>query len=104
MTGSQAMKWLTGVFELILAIPVIGGLIVVSSSYSVLGIMLALHIATLVFSVMHKEAKYGSIVGIVTSVLGWIPFVGWFLHLVSAILLMVSAAQRGRDAGPPRQV
>lgn len=96
MTGSQAMKWLTGVFELILAIPIVGGIIVVASSYSVLGIMLALHILTLVLSAMNKEAKYGSIMGIVTCVLGWIPFVGWFLHLVSAILLMVSAAQRAR--------
>lgn len=90
------MKWLTGVFELILAIPIVGGIIVVASSYSVLGIMLALHILTLVLSAMNKEAKYGSIMGIVTCVLGWIPFVGWFLHLVSAILLMVSAAQRAR--------
>ncbi|MBM7567224.1 putative membrane protein [Paenibacillus sacheonensis] len=93
------MKWLTGVFELILAIPILGGLIVVGSSYGVLGIMLLLHILTLVMSAMSKEAKYGSILGIITSVLGWIPFVGWFFHLVSAILLMVSAAQRGGRTG-----
>ncbi|NBD24120.1 hypothetical protein [Paenibacillus glycinis] len=97
MTGAQAMKWLTGVFELILAIPIIGGLIIVSSSYSALGIMLLLHILTLVLSAMNRESKYGSIMGIITSVLGWIPFIGWFLHLVSAILLMVSAAQRSRE-------
>ncbi|WP_053373173.1 hypothetical protein [Paenibacillus sp. FJAT-27812] len=95
-TGSRILKWITGILELILAIPIIGGSIVISSWYSALGVMLILHIVAFVLSSKNNEPKYGSAVGIVTSLLAWIPFLGWVLHLVSAILIMVTAAQRGK--------
>lgn len=56
-------------------------------------IMLALHIVTLVFCSNENQSKAPSIVGIVTSCVGWIPFVGWVMHVVSAVLLLVSAAK-----------
>lgn len=88
------MKWVTGSFELLLAIPFLGGLIVMGSGYSVLGLAFILHAVTLVLSSRDKEPIYGSVVGIITSALAWIPILGWLLHLITAILLMVSAAQK----------
>ena len=70
-------------------IPVLGGSIVVLFAWVPLGVMLILHIITLIFSVNTNEAKAGSIIGIITSLLGAIPFVGWALHLVSAIVLLI---------------
>lgn len=103
MSSSKVLKWVTGAFELFLAIPVLGGAIVIASWYSVLGVMLVLHIITLVLSLRNNEAMYGSVLGIVTSLVAWIPFVGWLMHLLSAIFLMVSAAQRSRDPHRPVQ-
>ncbi|GGG11109.1 hypothetical protein [Paenibacillus aceti] len=93
MSNSRTMKWVTGSFELILGIPIIGGLIIIGTSYIPLFIMFVLHIITLVLSANNQESKYGSIVGIITSLVAWIPFVGMIMHLVTAILLMISAAQ-----------
>ncbi|WP_141431965.1 hypothetical protein [Bacillus sp. 03113] len=91
MKISTILKWVTGGLEAILGIPVLGGAIVLSLLWTPLGLMLILHIATLVFSSKENEKLHGSILGIVTSILGWIPFVGMILHIISAILLMVDA-------------
>ncbi|UVI31096.1 hypothetical protein [Paenibacillus spongiae] len=95
MTNSRILRILTGLLELILAIPVLGGLIVVGFSYTPLGLMFILHLITLVLSLNNREPIYGSVFGIVTSALAWIPVLGWIMHLVSAILLLISAAQKG---------
>lgn len=91
--ASKSLKWVTGLLELFLAIPLLGGSIVISSAYVALGVMLVLHIVTFVVASNHGGAKAGSILGIITSCLAWIPFVGWILHLLTAIFLMVDAAR-----------
>ncbi|MFC4306068.1 hypothetical protein [Cohnella boryungensis] len=94
MTGSKIMKWVTGAFEAILGIPVFGGLIIMGTYYTPLLIMFILHIITLVLSAKNNETKYGSILGIVTSVVAWIPIVGMIMHIITAVMLMVSAAKK----------
>lgn len=104
MSSSKVLKWVTGAFELFLAIPFLGGLIVMGSSYTVLGVMFILHIITLALAVRNNEPFYGSVLGVVTSVVAWIPFVGWLLHLLSGIFLMVNAAQKSsHDSRRPMQ-
>ncbi|MFB9274128.1 hypothetical protein [Cohnella cellulosilytica] len=94
MTNSKVMKWVTGAFEIFLGIPVLGGLIIIGTYYTPLVVMLVLHIITLILSSRNNEVKYGSILGIVTSLVAWIPFVGMILHIISGIMLMVSAAKK----------
>ncbi|WP_410513158.1 hypothetical protein PaeBR_01390 [Paenibacillus sp. BR2-3] len=101
MSSSRILKWLTGSFELILAIPLLGAAIVIGSWYSVLGLMFVLHLVTLILSSKNREPIYGSVLGIVTSLLAWIPIVGWVLHLITAILLMVSASQKSQHPSNP---
>ncbi|ASS76814.1 hypothetical protein CIG75_18955 [Tumebacillus algifaecis] len=96
MTASRIMRWLTGSLEIFLAIPALGALIVVSLAYVPLGIMFILHVVALILSARNKEPIYGSVLGIVTSLVAWIPFVGWVMHLLSGILIMVSAAQKSK--------
>lgn len=88
---SKTLKWVSGGFEALLGIPIIGGTIVVSFLWTPLVLALALHIATLIFSAKEGTARHGSILGIVTSCIGWIPFVGMIMHIISAIILMVDA-------------
>ncbi|WP_286891478.1 hypothetical protein [Thermobacillus sp.] len=47
-----------------------------------------------IISVKNHDSYYGSILGIVTSLLAWIPFLGWLLHLLTAVLLFISARRR----------
>jgi hypothetical protein len=102
MTASRIMKWVTGAFEAVLGIPVLGAAIVIGLMWIPLGIMLILHIVTLVLSKQNNEPIYGSILGIITSLVAWIPGVGIIMHILSAIFLMITAAKE--PSGPPREI
>lgn len=104
MTNSKVMKWVTGALEIFLGIPVLGGLIIIGTYYTPLVIMLVLHIITLVLSSRNNEVKYGSILGIVTSLVAWIPFVGMTMHIITGIMLMVSAAKKESTQAPNASV
>lgn len=93
MSSSRIMKWITGGLEALLAIPLVGGTIVIGFYYIPLVVMLILHIITLVMSIRQNGTIYGSVLGIVTSLIAWIPFVGWVMHVITAIFLMVSASK-----------
>lgn len=91
MSNSRIMKWITGALEGVLAIPLLGGIIVIGTYYLVLPIMLILHIITLVMTKKDNGALAGSILGIITSVIAWIPLLGWLMHLITAVFLLVGA-------------
>lgn len=97
MTSSRVMKWITGSFEILLGIPVLGGAFIIGTYYTPLAFMFILHIVTLILSAKNREAKYGSILGIVTSLVAWIPFVGMVMHIITGILLMVTAAKNEKQ-------
>ena len=77
--------------ELCLSIPFLGGLFIIGNLWAPLFFMFILHIFTLVISLMEKRSFYGSTFGILTSILGVIPFVGMMMHFISAMLLFLSA-------------
>ena len=105
MSSSRILKWITGALEIILGIPILGAILIIGTAYVPLGVMLILHIVTLVLSSQNKEPKYGSILGIVTSCVAWIPFVGITLHIITGILLMVSASKKPEaQAQVPQQL
>ncbi|WP_048600380.1 hypothetical protein [Rubeoparvulum massiliense] len=97
MKVSTILKWVTGVLEALLGIPIIGAGIIVGLLWTPLFLMLILHIVTLIFSVKDNVNKHGSILGIVTSCIAWIPFVGMVLHIITAILLMIDAAMNNKS-------
>ena len=96
MTLSTGMKWVTGVAEAFLAIPIIGGVFVISSGYSALGVMFVLHAITLLLSIRDGQGKAASILGLVTSVVAIIPVIGWFMHLITSGSLFISALTSSR--------
>lgn len=96
MSVSRIMKWVTGSFEAILGIPVLGGMLVIGTYYTPLFIMLALHIITLVLTKRDSGHSTGSVLGIITSCVAWIPFVGMVMHILSAIFLMIGASTKDK--------
>ncbi|ENH96208.1 hypothetical protein J416_11912 [Gracilibacillus halophilus YIM-C55.5] len=93
MSPSRILKWVTGGLEALLGIPVLGGSIIIGLLWTPLAVMLILHIVTLVLTKKDGGTTTGSILGIVTSCVGMIPFVGMILHILSAIFLMINASQ-----------
>ncbi|WP_349408677.1 hypothetical protein [Pseudalkalibacillus sp. SCS-8] len=99
MKTYKIFQWITGISEAFLAIPIIGGGFVIGNGWAPLFVMLALHIVTLVFA--NKEAtisfqRAGSILGIITSLVAWIPILGWFMHSITAIVLLINAVRRDK--------
>lgn len=94
---STILKWVSGGLEALLGLPILGGTIVMSLLWTPLLFMAILHIVTLIVSMKENEKTHGSILGIVTSVLAWIPFLGMIMHIASAIVLMMDAAKAKSD-------
>lgn len=93
MSSSKVLKWVTGGLEAILGIPILGAAIVLSFLWIPLFVMLILHIITLVITNKEGGSTTGSILGIVTSCIAWIPFVGMIMHILTAIFLMIDASK-----------
>ncbi len=94
MSLSRILRYLTGGMEALLGIPLIGGSIVIGFGYTPLFVMFVLHIVTMVICSKERQDKSGSIVGVVTSCIAWIPFVGMIMHIITALILLISASLR----------
>jgi hypothetical protein len=97
MTGFRIIGLIALILELLLAIPVLGGTIVIGTAYIILGVTLILHIVALVVAANTGAVKYPGIIGIITSVLAWIPFLGWVLHVVTFILYLIAVIKPERN-------
>ncbi|WP_173917309.1 hypothetical protein [Halobacillus sp. Marseille-Q1614] len=92
MNRTTILKWITGICEGLLAIPIAGGTFIVSMTWTPLLFMFVLHTITLIISIKDARFSSGSILGMITSFLGAIPFVGWVMHTITAIVLLIDAA------------
>lgn len=81
------------VMEGVMAIPVLGATVIVGLYWIPLAIAFAIHVSLLVLrNVISGDGRNfiaAPIMGIIASVLGIIPFVGWALHLAAAIVYIV---------------
>ncbi|RDY66991.1 hypothetical protein DXT76_20185, partial [Halobacillus trueperi] len=91
MSAARILMWVTAALEACLGIPFVGGTFVISLLWTPLAVMLILHIITLVLSQKKGRETRGSILGIVTSCVGWVPFVGMVMHILTAIFLFIDA-------------
>jgi len=78
---------ITTIFETIFAFPILGEIIIMNSLWSLLIVSLILHILSLISCIKENNETIGNILGIFASVLGWIPILGFILHIISAIFL-----------------
>lgn len=87
---AKFLKWLSFGYEAFLAIPIVGGTFILAYGWIPLGVAFILHLITLILAVKENLGKAGSILGLITSVIGLIPVVGWIMHVATAITLLIS--------------
>jgi len=92
----KALFLAAAILETVLAIPVWGGVFIVSLAWTPLVAALILHIVALVFAceAKPKQPKVGSIIGICASVIGIIPIVGFILHVIAAVFNYIQAFKK----------
>lgn len=90
----RLLKWISAGIEAFLGIPILGGMIILATGWAPLGIMFIFHIILVVFSTKAGEKAAGNIVGIITSVVGFIPFLGMMMHLVTAAVIALETASQ----------
>jgi len=90
----RLLKWVSGGLEAFFGIPILGGSIILSLSWTPLIVMLVLHIIIVVFSYQQDETAYGNIVGIVTSCIAWIPIIGMIMHIITAIVIFIEVIKQ----------
>ncbi|KAB8125767.1 hypothetical protein F9U64_21740 [Gracilibacillus oryzae] len=88
MILSGILKLLGVLAEFFLGIPAIGGTFILSLLWTPLLFMLVYYIITLVVSRVSGAPIWGPVVGIITSVVGFIPFVGMTLHWIAFFCLL----------------
>lgn len=93
MSLSRVMRWITGVLEALLGIPFLGGIYILSQAWTPLIVMLFLHIVTWIFTHRDRGITAGSILGVITSLIAWIPLVGMIMHIITAIVLFLTASR-----------
>jgi hypothetical protein len=99
MGKSKQFKMYSAIGESILGIPVVGGVIVLKLVFVPLAAMFALHIVTLVNCNKEGTDKKGSIMGIITNALGWVPILGMIMHIITAVVLWVSYSKEKPSEG-----
>ena len=82
-------KIFVGWFELLLAVPFLGASIVFGSGWTVLGLLIFLHIVGIVLSIPTKQRKAGHIFGVIANIIAVVPFVGMIVHAVTGVILLI---------------
>ncbi len=80
---------IAGVFEMVMAIPFVGWLMGINSVGFFWVAGLVINIVALTIVRRSKKSISGNIFGIIANIIGWVPILGWFFHLVATILLFV---------------
>jgi len=93
---AKLLKWGTFAYEAFLALPIIGGLFVVANGWIPLGIAFILHAVAIVVLLRERGPIIGNGIGVVTSIIAFIPILGWIMHAVTAIVLLVEGISASR--------
>jgi hypothetical protein len=86
---SKYYKIVLALGELLLAVPFLGASIVFSTGWTILGLLMFLHIIGIVLSVSTKQSMSGHIVGVIANLIAFIPFVGMFVHAITGLVLLI---------------
>ncbi len=104
LTLSNYLMMAAAVLETILGIPVLGGLVVIMTVWTILIVTLALNVVSLVYAIKEKNQIVGPILGIAAAVVGWIPFVALIMHIIAAVFNWMGAFNKVRGVEPETEV
>ncbi|WP_246188043.1 hypothetical protein [Paenibacillus tengchongensis] len=79
-----------------MALPIIGGTFIISFGWTPLVLAFIVHTVAVIVLYRERGPIAGNLLGILTSIVGWIPFVGWFMHAVTAVVLLFEGISRSR--------
>ncbi|MDR7071403.1 hypothetical protein [Fictibacillus barbaricus] len=96
MSVSRLLKLISGGIEAFLGIPFLGGLIVIASGWAPLQFMFFLHLVTFIVCFVQKQRVHGSVAGMITSVVAFIPGLGMVMHIVTAVILFIDVIRGDR--------
>ncbi|SDJ49871.1 hypothetical protein [Salimicrobium halophilum] len=99
MSATTLLKWITGICEALLAIPIAGGAFILSGGWQPLLFMFVFHLIVLIISINQKQFSSGSVVGMIANAVGIIPIIGWIMHTITAIILIVDAGMSTAKKG-----
>lgn len=86
---SKVYKIVMALIELLLAVPILGGAIIVSSGWSMLWLLFILHGIGIYLASREHKRKAIHIVGLILVPLEFIPVIGWLCHLIIGIMLLI---------------
>lgn len=88
---SKLLKWITFAIEAFFAIPLVGGGFILSYGWTPLFVALILHVIAIVSLLKDRGSIIGNGLGIIASLVGVVPILGWIMHAVTAIVLFIEA-------------
>lgn len=97
---AKLFKWGTCLYEAFLALPLIGGLFIIVNGWVPLAIAFLLHAVAIVILQRERKPIAGNVLGIITSILAFIPIVGWIMHGVTALILLMEGVSASRRQTP----
>lgn len=95
---AKLFKWGTFAYEAFLALPLIGGLFIVANGWVPLAIAFLLHAVAIVILQGERKPIVGNVLGIITSIIAFIPIIGWIMHGITAIVLLFEALSSSGQA------
>ncbi len=84
---TRPLKVITAIIETLLGVPILSGIALILTMWTPLLIALVLHIIVIVYSCKENKKIRGNVIGLIGSVLGILPVVGFVLHIISAVIL-----------------
>ncbi|HEY2493485.1 MAG TPA: hypothetical protein VGI33_11295 [Paenibacillus sp.] len=88
---SKLLKWITFAVEAFFAIPLIGGGFILSYGWTPLIAALILHVIAIMSLLKDRRSIIGNGLGVITSLVGIIPIIGWIMHAITALVLLIEA-------------
>lgn len=94
MSTLKVAKVVALIYQAVLAIPFLGGSIVLFSGWGALGLGFVIHAIVFILALKSGGAKIASIIGMITSIVAVIPGIGWLMHLVTTIAYAIELLTR----------
>lgn len=84
---ARTIKWTIIVFESYFSMPVLGHLTYALLYIMLMPVMVTLHVVAFIVSKLTDEPSMPHIIGVITAIIGFIPVIGWLLHITTLVTI-----------------
>jgi len=86
----KVLRLISAVWESFLAIPMIGGMFIISWAWAPLIASFVLGFVGIIACVSERKSTAGHVLQLIAGLLGFVPVLGWLFHFVAALVLWIS--------------